>query len=212
MQMLADEASERDVLYCGAECPLLAQSGRPKTINVRFWLEADIGGSGLLPCKLTPEPHFAGRKKNRRKIVVRRELIRGSRVRRRHPDESTQRQKAAVVPFLPGSDRTSFLPRETFSEAFLVSKASAASSGMSLLHLVGTNSPLALPKTAPHASAMASPPLSRKHVDQPTAASLNLASGYPGVTVPDTAAWGWSGIGIWSVSISVVPIWVVIRP
>jgi hypothetical protein len=24
--------------------------------------EADIGGSGLLPCKLTPETHFASRK------------------------------------------------------------------------------------------------------------------------------------------------------
>ena len=24
--------------------------------------EADISGSGLLPCKLTPEPHFIGRK------------------------------------------------------------------------------------------------------------------------------------------------------
>jgi hypothetical protein len=30
--------------------------------NVRFWHKADMGGLGLLPCKLTPEPHFARRK------------------------------------------------------------------------------------------------------------------------------------------------------
>ena len=30
--------------------------------DVRFWHKADIGGSGLLSCKLTPEPHFASRK------------------------------------------------------------------------------------------------------------------------------------------------------
>jgi hypothetical protein len=30
--------------------------------NVRLRPKADISGSGLLPCKLTPEPHFAGRK------------------------------------------------------------------------------------------------------------------------------------------------------
>jgi hypothetical protein len=29
---------------------------------VRFWHKADMSGSGLLLCKLTPEPHFAGRK------------------------------------------------------------------------------------------------------------------------------------------------------
>jgi hypothetical protein len=28
----------------------------------RPWPKADMGGSGLLPCKLTPEPRFAGRK------------------------------------------------------------------------------------------------------------------------------------------------------
>jgi hypothetical protein len=27
----------------------------------RKWVK-DMGGSGLLPCKLSPEPHFAGRK------------------------------------------------------------------------------------------------------------------------------------------------------
>jgi hypothetical protein len=30
--------------------------------NVRFWHKADIGGLGLLPCKQTPEPHFARHK------------------------------------------------------------------------------------------------------------------------------------------------------
>jgi hypothetical protein len=30
--------------------------------NVCFWHKADMSGSGLLPCKLTPEPHSAGRK------------------------------------------------------------------------------------------------------------------------------------------------------
>jgi hypothetical protein len=30
--------------------------------NVRFWGKADIGGSRLLPRKLTPEPHFASSK------------------------------------------------------------------------------------------------------------------------------------------------------
>jgi hypothetical protein len=105
--------------------------------------------------------------------------------------------------FFRGQIALFFFPERHFLKRFRLAS-------MSLLHLVGTNSPFALPKTAPHASAMASPPLSRKHVDQPTAASFNLASGYPGVTVPDTAAGRWSGI--WSVSVSVVPIWVIIRP
>jgi hypothetical protein len=30
--------------------------------NVCYRPKADIGGSGLLPCKLTPETHFASRK------------------------------------------------------------------------------------------------------------------------------------------------------
>jgi hypothetical protein len=30
--------------------------------NVRFCPKADVGGFGLLLCKLTPKPHFAGRK------------------------------------------------------------------------------------------------------------------------------------------------------
>jgi hypothetical protein len=28
--------------------------------NVRFWHKADMSGSGLLPCKLTPERHSPG--------------------------------------------------------------------------------------------------------------------------------------------------------
>ena len=28
-----------------------------RTRNVSYWHKADIGGSELLPCKLTPEPH-----------------------------------------------------------------------------------------------------------------------------------------------------------
>jgi len=31
-----------------------------KVINVRFWHKADMSGFGLLPCNLTPKPHFAG--------------------------------------------------------------------------------------------------------------------------------------------------------
>ena len=31
-------------------------------LDVRYWPKVDMSGSGLLPCKLTPEPHFAGRK------------------------------------------------------------------------------------------------------------------------------------------------------
>jgi hypothetical protein len=31
-------------------------------LNVCFWPKADISGSGLLLCKLSPEPHFARRK------------------------------------------------------------------------------------------------------------------------------------------------------
>ena len=30
--------------------------------NVCFWHKADMSGSALLPCKLIPEPHFAGSK------------------------------------------------------------------------------------------------------------------------------------------------------
>jgi hypothetical protein len=30
--------------------------------HVRFLPKADIERSGLLPCKMAPEPHFAGRK------------------------------------------------------------------------------------------------------------------------------------------------------
>jgi hypothetical protein len=43
--------------------PFLAQSGHHLSPgNVRYWPKADMSGSGLLPCKLTPEPHFASRK------------------------------------------------------------------------------------------------------------------------------------------------------
>jgi hypothetical protein len=34
----------------------------PKIFLQQYRHKADIGGSGLLPCKLTPEPHFARRK------------------------------------------------------------------------------------------------------------------------------------------------------
>jgi hypothetical protein len=46
----------------------IVKNGREKTDLfaashlVRFWHKADIGRSGLLPCKPIPEPHFAGRK------------------------------------------------------------------------------------------------------------------------------------------------------
>jgi hypothetical protein len=31
-------------------------------LNVRLWHKADMNGLGSLPCTLTSEPHFAGRK------------------------------------------------------------------------------------------------------------------------------------------------------
>jgi len=42
----------------GKAIALIAVAAR----NVRFWHKADMSGSGLVPRKLTPEPHFVDRK------------------------------------------------------------------------------------------------------------------------------------------------------
>jgi hypothetical protein len=54
---MTDQMSGRTC--CIAECLPLAQSGRPGALNQP---KVDMSGSGLLLCKLTPEPHSAGRK------------------------------------------------------------------------------------------------------------------------------------------------------
>jgi hypothetical protein len=46
-----------NVRFCGGKADI-----RRASLNVRFWPKADMSGSGLPPCKLTPEPNFAGRK------------------------------------------------------------------------------------------------------------------------------------------------------
>jgi len=37
-------------------------SALPPKADIDGWMSAAMSGSGLLPCKVTPEPHFTGRK------------------------------------------------------------------------------------------------------------------------------------------------------